>query len=62
MNCIQKAHSLRSGGVGQLTRYTRVYTTVRDGQMLSLVFSANSSDALNSVVESMDAFGLLEYK
>lgn len=38
---------------GQLTKHARVYTVVRRGQMLSFAFSANSSDVLNRIVDSM---------
>lgn len=38
---------------GQLTKHARVYTTVRNGQLLSFAFSANSIDVLNKMAESM---------
>jgi hypothetical protein len=41
---------------GQLTKQARVYTTVRNGRMLSFSFSANSSDVLNRITESMKTF------
>jgi hypothetical protein len=42
---------------GQLTKHARVYTTVRNGKLLALAFSANSSDVLNHIVGSMASFG-----
>jgi hypothetical protein len=41
---------------GQLTKHARVYTTVRNGQMLAFAFSANSADVLNGIVDSMKTF------
>jgi hypothetical protein len=41
---------------GQLTKHARVYTTVRNGRMLSFAFSANSPDVLARIVESMKTF------
>lgn len=41
---------------GQLTKVARVYTTVRNRRMLSFAFSANSSDVLNKIAESMKTF------
>jgi hypothetical protein len=37
----------------QLIKHARVYTTVRNGQLLSFAFSANSSDVLNKMADSM---------
>jgi hypothetical protein len=47
---------------GQLVKHARIYTTVCDGRMLSLAFSANSSDVLNSIVASMKTFEPMEHK
>ena len=47
---------------GQLTKRARIYTTVRKGMMLSLSFSANSSDTLDGIVSSMKTFTPLEIK
>lgn len=47
---------------GQLVKHARIYTTVCDDRMLSLAFSANSSDVLNSIVVSMKTFEPMEHK
>lgn len=47
---------------GQLTKRARIYTTVRKGLMLSLSFSANSSDTLDTIVSSMKTFTPLDTK
>jgi hypothetical protein len=39
--------------VGLGTKHIRVYTTIRDGQMLAFTFSANSSEVLDLITESM---------
>lgn len=44
---------------GQLTKYACVYTTVKDGKLLSLSFSTNSQDVLNKIVESLKSFRAL---
>src|SRR6266404_4222800 len=41
---------------GQLTKHACVYTTVRNGKMLSFAFSANSSEVLNKIADSMKTF------
>jgi hypothetical protein len=41
---------------GELIKRARVYTTVRNGQMLSFAFSANSSEVLNKIADSMKTF------
>jgi len=41
---------------GQRTKYARVYTTILKDQILSLAFSANSSEVLNRIVASMKTF------
>lgn len=38
---------------GQLTKYARVFTTIRNGKLLSFAFSANSLTVLNTITESM---------
>lgn len=43
---------------GRLTKYATVYTTVRDGQMLSFAFSANSRSVLDKITDSMKTFSL----
>jgi serine/threonine protein kinase len=35
------------------TRYFRVYTTIRAGQMIAFIFSANSSEMLDKITDSM---------
>lgn len=45
--------------VGQLTKYACVYTTVRNGKILSLSFSSNSQEVLNKTAESMKSFQAL---
>jgi|SRR5208337_594391 len=40
----------------RLTKYARVYTTVRNARMLSFYFSANSPDVLARTAESMKTF------
>jgi hypothetical protein len=38
---------------GELTKYARIFTTVRNGQLLSFAFSANSLTVLNTITESI---------
>jgi hypothetical protein len=45
---------------GQLTKHARVYSTIRNGLMLSFAFSANSLDVLDSIVTSMKTLRPLE--
>ena len=45
---------------GQLTKRARIYTTIRKGLLLSLAFSANSSNTLDAIVSSMRTFTSLE--
>ena len=39
-----------------MTKQACVYTTVRNGKMLSFAFSANSADMLKRIVASMSTF------
>ncbi len=43
---------------GRLTKYATVYTTVRDGQLLSFAFSADSRSVLDKITDSMKTFSL----